>query len=338
VDAAVPWRKTVSQKQYVGEEKQKTLSLAKLVEVGRRLYREKGPSYSIWWFLKEIWKQRKQLVRFRDIYRFHHAISGVKSKNSTWKVLKRLEFYGFVRNLGGWYMPVMMDNQVVEGSIDFRRVRRRDQVLKSRKTETKLFSSIDKIPSEAKRVIKKARELIEKGEKWRAVDFLAHSLLGIRQTGVLLARKDSFFIYYEGKTGKMHVLKSEKLARIFDGLGIESGLLYNHRMYEADNIIRDLYGSHDIARRVHYLLKEQGLFTYPAEKLFYKIAYDFSTRTWKLVIYTFDGTRLIKKYEIPLQNTAIARDIRNKSGAIIAREHVKPENEETYFRRTKGML
>jgi len=149
-----------------------------LVELGKKLYYEKGPSYTIWWFLREIWVRRRHPVKLEDIYRFHQAVAGVKSKNSTVKALKRLELYGLVRGLGdGWYRPEILDESLVGGSIDFSRVRTRDQVL-GRKGG--LSSSLDKseeLPRPVQRVLEVAEELVRRGEKWRAVDLLAHTLL-----------------------------------------------------------------------------------------------------------------------------------------------------------------
>jgi len=79
------------------------------------------------------------------------------------------------------------------------------------------------------KVVKVVRRLIERGERWRAVDLMAHTLLPVRQTGVLIVRFNDISVYYENITQKMHMLKSEKLARVFEELGIGDGPPAMHR-------------------------------------------------------------------------------------------------------------
>ena len=320
----------------VGKEfRVRTYSTRGLVDEGRRLYLEKGPAYTIYWFLKQVWVRRGHPVKLEDVFRFHKLIAGVRSKNATLKVLKRLELYGIVKNLGyGFYKPVVLDSSIVEGSIDWRRVRTRDQVL--RKRGVKGSTSRD-VPREVKSVVKVASKLIKAGEKWRAVDLLAHTLLPVRKTGVLLARVGDTFIYYERKTDKLHMVKSPQLAQIFKSLGIVEEVLGRHKLFEADSIIRRMYGSHDIARKLHYLLKEKGWFEYPPPGWFYRVFKDpVTSRLW-IDIYVNKGGKLEKIWRIPSSESGEV-GLLVKAGAIVTREHVKPENENTYFNRSKGLL
>ena len=309
-----------------------------LLSLGRRLYYEKGPSYTIWWFLKQVYTKRRRLVKFRDIYKFHQAIAGVKSKNATWKILKRLELYGLIEDINGWYKPVILDESFVKGSIDWKRVRTRDQVIGSGAKGQSAKKVVEELPKPVQRVVAVARQLIEQGEKWRAVDLLAHTLLGIRQTGILVARKDDAFIYYEEKTSKMHMVKSNKLAEIFEQLGIHDEFLALHCEHEADNIIRRMYGSHDVARRIHYLLKEQGWFRYPSEHYYYRYFEDLVSKTWCIIIYVRRGNTLEEVWRIQQEQQQEGLMIQKRAGAIVTREHVKEENEETYFNRSKGLF
>jgi len=220
-----------------------------------------------------VWRWRRHWVKFEDLFRLHQSITGVKSKNATRKALRRLEEYGLIENLGdGYYRPLILDRSIAEGSIDFSRVRTRDQVL--RREVVAEFRRQGELPRELQPVLDTARRLIELGEKWKAVDLLAHTLLPIRRTGVLLARKDNMFIYYERKTDKLHMLKSQQIAKILDALGIRDEVLMAHRYHEADSVIRRLFGSHDNARRLHYLLKERGWFEYPEDKYYYRLIED----------------------------------------------------------------
>ncbi len=327
-------------RQYIGEEySRRRINSSDLVEMGRRLYYKKGPSYVIWWFLKQMWRARGRPIKFERIYRFHHEIAGVKSKNATWKILRRLEFYGLIDNLGGWYKPAVLDDTIVEGSIDWSRVRTRDQVIKPKSKETNAKSTTDNIPQPVIRIIKIAKDLIRRGEKWRAVDLLAHTLFGIRETGVLIGRKGDIFIIFERKTDKMHMWKSRKLAGILDKLGIHDEFLAFHRKYEASDIIKRLFGSHDVARRVHYLIKEKGWIEYLDPGCwYYRLYRDPLTGSWFISIYVRQGNRLEEVWRIPESIDENKMYIQRRAGAIVTREHVKEENEETYFNRSKGLF
>jgi len=322
----------------LGEARVKTRATADLVEEGRRLYREKGPSYTIWWFLREVWLRRRHPVKLEDIYRFHQAVAGVRSKNATVKALKRLELYGLVKNLGGgWYRPEVLDEGLASGSIDFSRVRTRDQVLGKKRELSSRLDKSEELPRPVQEVIDRARELIEKGERWRAVDLIAHTLLPVRESGILIARLGDLFIYYESKTSKMHMLHSEKLAKIFDELGIGEGSLALHRSQEASSIIRRMFGSHDNARRVHYLLKQLGWFQEVEGQYFWRLWEDPSSGLSYISIYKKTSGGLEEVARVP-PSVPEGLYTSSRGGAVVTREHVKEENEGTYFTRTKGWL
>jgi len=190
------------------------------------------------------------------------------------------------------------------------------------------------LPRPVRKVIEVARELVEKGEKWRAVDLLAHALLSVRQTGVLIARFNNIFIYYESMTGKMHMLKSEMLAKIFEELNITETALSLHRTQEADSIVRRLFRSHVIARRVHFLLKELGWFQTIHDQYFWRKWEDSVSGRAYISIYRKSPSGLVEVYRVPVEGTYISA----KGGAVLTREHVKPENEVRMHWRTKGML
>jgi hypothetical protein len=307
-----------------------------LLAKGRTLYREKGPSYTIWWFLREVWLRLRRPVRFSEVHMFHREIAGARSKNATWKILKRLELYGLARSVHGRYMPVVLDPRIVEGSIDRSRVRTREQVLPTTRPRVEPGERV--WPREVWPVIREALRLVGRGEKWRAVDLIAHTLLPVRKTGILLARRGDIFIYYESKTGKMHMIRSPMLARIFSYLGINDEVLAEHRRWEADALIRRMYGSHDIARRLHYLLKERGWFEYfePGE-WFYTLLVMPDGR-WRLsILHLLSPNRLVEEWRVEGEG-GLPLPPGERRGGILTREHAKEENEETYFNRSKGML
>ena len=325
-------------RKYMGT--RRTYGTRDLVSLGRKLYYEKGPSYTLWWFLKEVWVRRRHAVRLEDVYRFHRRIAGIRSKNATWKILKRLEGYNVVACVGcGRYVPLVLDEKIVRGAIDWRRIRRRDQVVKRGERGRKELTR-----SGAEQVVGKivgiARILVERGDVWKAVDLIAHTILPIRETGVLVLKINDEFIYFERKTGKMHLVKSRWLCEVWKDLGLPDGVLVNHKDHGASGIIRRLFGSYDVARRLHYWLKELGYFEYRSDmgdSLFYELGMDLVTGRYVFSLYRLAGINKFEKIlEVP--NTGSNKKIVKKAGPIVMSEHVKEENEGTYFNRSKGMF
>jgi len=91
---------------------------------------------------------------------------------------------------------------------------------------------------------------------------VVYSLVGARETGYLLLWFNYTFVYCEQKTGFYHYFYSELLNRYFRMLGLNQGIMYRSTMeYQkamqiANRYIRRHYGSHQIARRIHYRLKK----------------------------------------------------------------------------------
>ena len=56
----------------------------------------------------------------------------------------------------------------------------------------------------------------------------------------------------------MRITRSRPIAKVFESLGISDDPLGLRRRQGASALIRRLFGSHDNARRVRYLLKELG--------------------------------------------------------------------------------
>jgi len=134
------------------------------------------------------------------------------------------------------------------------------------------------------------------------------------------------------------MIRSVKLAEIFDSLGIKNEILAVHRQHEADSIIKHLFGSHDNARRLHYLLKERGWFDYPQEKYFYRIFEDPNSGTWWISVYKMNPRTGGLEEEFRVSTGGAEVGLQVKAGPILTREHVKEENEESYFHRVKGWI
>jgi len=312
----------------------------KHVELWRSMYARWGPSRALYLFLFSRYLYLRAPTSLGLAYEFHHMIASTKSKNATLKILQRLAGYGVIRKVcDGVYIPVAAPD-VAFNAIDGSRVRLRNQVVgtNSRNSFQDADSEVSRVPRAVAAIISTAKRLVEEGKKWIAVDLLAHTLLPVRRTGVLLARRGDVFVFYERKTRKMHMLRSPSLAEIFRGLGIGNSFLGLHRLHEADNIIRELFSSHENARRIHYQLKELGWFHYPQEHYFYK--FEFYPKP-RLLIIRMTGNKLETFAEIVLSDTdvKILEELGiPPKGPVVAKEHVKMENEETYHYRPRNLI
>jgi len=119
-----------------------------------------------------------------------------------------------------------------------------------------------RVLARAEKVRKYAERLARKGYLDAALDLIAHTLLGVRKTGVLWAwLPGDIFIYYEEKTGFFHAVESSYVGDILRGLGIENGITAWHlgREDRSHWIIRSLFHSFPEARSVAQGLWELGL-------------------------------------------------------------------------------
>jgi len=332
------------------------------IEALRKIHVKKGATYMIYASFTAGFEK----LTFKQIHEIYKAVAGVSSKGSTGRILRWLTENGFLEKAGrGIYkLPEPIKEMITteEGkreilellseALDKRALKstikhRMSRILKARKGELETKEEEKKIPKSAKKVIAIAQSLIKEGKKAEAIDLIAHTLLPIRKTGLLIARKGDIFIYYERKTGKMHLLKSKKLAEIFEQLGITDELLYYH-YGKATKLIKKLFGSHQNARRVHYHLKELGWFEYPFKTNYmFELTPDVEIPTillinqqpqWILRIFKLADKRELLRIQIPAKDVEELSKKVKKKGQVVTREHVKEQNEESYFYRTGGLL
>jgi len=309
-------------------------------ELWRSMYASYGSSRTLYLFMFSRYMYLKTPTAFSLAYEFHHMIAGTKSKNATLKILKRLKDYGLIRTAySGMYIPIATLD-IAFNAIDESRTRLRSQVIRvdNHNNAQRENLEVHKVPRAVAEVLSVVEKLVKEGNKWIAVDLLAHTLLPVRLTGVLIARICDFFLYYEFKTRKMHMIGSRRVSELLESLGVADAILLRLKLHSTDTIIRDLFASYENARRVHYLLKELGWFHYPQEHYFYKLEFYPKPR---LLIIRMTGNKLETFAEILLSDTdvKILEELGIPSkGPIVAREHVKTENEETYHYRPRNIM
>ena len=221
----------------------------------RRVYREKGIQYAIVHALNRL----DVGVKFSDIKLLYELAIGRKVSNGTVEdLLKRLVKKGIL-NVGDLYY-LAVDLEVARTVMDLKRARNGLRgALKTMGGKSGRMSGKHGeccgLPSPIKRVLKMARELLEKDYRM-AVDFVAHTLIGVRKTGTWILWFKDYFVYHENKTGLIHYFRSQKLSSILKELGLKPGVMTEHEHYPSEKYILEHYGSYTNARRIHYLLKE----------------------------------------------------------------------------------
>ncbi len=243
----------------------------------------------------------------------------------------------------GRYYSLVTKQEIAFSRIDRSRVRiQQSKAWKERKERQEPAKS-KKLPHEpyvAKLAFKGAKKIAQKHGRLAAAYFLVYSLVGARETGILLLWLNTMFIYCEQKTGFCHYFYSELLHRYFLLLGLKEGIMYrNTTEYQkaiqvANKYIKKYYRSHQVARRLHYKLKnEKYIYTKPEEdetlniELFYYEDGNLGIRVWN------NSMKKIK-YAVNLTNKSIER---REIKPAYPYEHVYEPNEETYFNRPAGI-
>ncbi|RLG77703.1 MAG: hypothetical protein DRO12_01475 [Thermoprotei archaeon] len=284
----------------------------------RRVYREKGIQYAIVYALNRLGVD----VRFSDIKLIYELVVGRNVSNGTvGDLLKRLVKKGILKRVGDLYY-LAVDLRVAKTVMDLKRARNGLRgALRAMDGRSDRVSGEHgecyRLPQPIKRVLKMARELLEK-DYWLAVDFIAHTLVGVRKTGAWILWFKDYFIYHENKTGLIHYFKSQKLSSILRELDLKPGVMTRHEHHLSEKYIIERYGSYTNARRIHYLLKELGWFEY-GKPLLLELSKDY------LSIRELSSSKTLLRHG----------DTNNESGQIktivYGGEHIDEENELTYF-------
>jgi len=169
--------------------------------------------------------------------------------------------------------------------------------------------------------------------------FLAYTLLGIRQTGHLLLWYNGWFIVLEPKTGYAHHFYSWLLHWMLQQLGLVEGVYYrpNDREHmEAQRIaqkcIREIYGSHQATRRLHYMLWEEKLVWSNEDEVYTVKIHHYADGEVGVQVLDKSGreelySNGVRKEPPPRVNTYTA----------LPHRHVDPRREETYHHRPTGI-
>jgi hypothetical protein len=329
---------------YVGEKERQRTLLDEISSFGRR-HRQLG----LFLFIYYWYALHGHGADFRRLWRFYNSISDhVVHENTVRKQLKLLENKGLVEERGGKYYPKVSDLEAAAAAFDVERSRAgkmgarrafRQYIYRGR---VKPLALPKQLKGYVRRIAETAVRLVERGRREAALDLIVHTLLPVRESGVLWLWRGDEFIYYESKVGakgEFHSARSQLLADFLKSLGFREGLMIYHvRGHDAaKKIIRKLFGrgymSWPWARSIFYALKKYGL---AGEGNYYILEHRYENGIIYLYLKDYYGN-IVNVYEYLWPDEASlpppANRERQGKFVVIGKQHVKDENEESYFSR-----
>jgi len=330
----------------VGEKKSEKVRLEQIIEIGKR-FRQLGLYLFIWYW----YYQYKDGVDFSRLWCFYNNISEhVVHPETVRKQLRMLQVKGLIEEKNGKYYPVPLPADVVVKMFDVKRshVGKRGATARLRQILYRnQLPFVEELPKNLKyyveKVVQLAVQLMRQGKREAALDLSAHTLLPLRESGVLWLWRGDEFIYYERKTmteGTFHSVKFPALADLLRKLGFKEGVMvwhiYGHE--EAKQLIHKIFNKGHLswpwARSIFYKLKDLGL-AEEGGRYIIEIEY----RNLALIVALRDVYgNLIKEYHEPwFQETILPPPLSDSKTKdrylVLGRQHIKPENEESYFSR-----
>lgn len=310
-----------------------------------KVYKRYGIQLALWTALKLLYPNGASFSRVKALYEL--LTSRRVSKGTVGNTLARMLRKKILeRTADGLYKPVEMSPEVLRSRIDLRRVRFPWQVLRLKTRGVKdtgtrslpEMSSLANLPAPIYRAYERALRIAEKHGPLAGLYFLLHTLMGTRQTGYLLLWYNGWFINCERKTSFCHHYYSWLLHHMLESIGLGEGIYYpNTREHKearrtAQRYIREYYGSHQAARRLHYLLRERGY-----------IETDDEIYTIRIHHYPLSGDVGVEILDAKGNEILYTEGLRDELSRVETRtslpyQHVDEDNEETYFHRPGGLF
>ena len=322
-------------------------TLKKIVEYGR-VHRQLG----LYLYLLEKYRETGEGLSLHHLHSFYSKMIGRPIHEETVRrQLKLLINKGLVREEGGAYYPVPLPAEVVVKLFDVKRaeagrvgaIKRLRQVIYENS-----LPAVKTLPKSLKyyveTIVEKARKLVEEGKREVALDLVVHTLLPLRENGVLWLWRGDEFIYYEKKTmneGIFHCVRFPALSKLLQELGFQEGIMVHHVLGhdEASDIIRKIFGkgylSWPWARSVFYGLKRMGL---AEEGSYYILELEYRDIMIYLYLRDYPFYNLIKAYSLPWRGSdglppPLSVEKPKVRYPVIGKQHIKEENEGSYFSR-----
>jgi len=299
-------------------------------------------------FIYYWYARYKNGVDFRRLWRFYNNIAGhIVHENTVRKQLKQLENKGLIEVKDNRVYPKVKDLDAIIDLFDFKRskagkrgaMKRLRKVLKLRTSpELEELDITRNLEYYVKRVLSIASKLVFEGKRWEALDLIAHTLLPIRETGVLWLWRRDEFIYYERKAKpSVRCVRFLALSEALKRLGFEEGIMVDHikgHKYVKE-IIHKLFAKGNLSwpwsRSVFYGLKKYEL---ASEGSNYIIEFFYKNGLLKILLKDYYGN-LLAIYEKEWQGRP-PEPLANRNYykvMAVGKQHIYEENESGYFDR-----
>ena len=284
--------------------------LEKIIEFSRR-HRGLG----LYLYLYYLYSVTKDGVTLSQIHSFYNKMVGRAVARETVKnQLKLLINKGLLIEKNGKYYPIPVPEDVLAKLFDLKRsengkkgaLKRLRQIIYDNQ-----MPAVKSLPESLKHyvrvIIEKARELVKEGRREAALDLLAHTLLPLRETGVLWLWRGDEFIYYERKImreGVFHSVRFPALARLLKELGFQEGIMVHHILghEESRQLIDRIFSKEHLswpwARSFFYKLKQLG---FAEEGNYYIVELEHKDLTLLVYFRDYYGN-LLKEYLMPWFN------------------------------------
>ena len=334
-------RNNVRLKVDVGEKERGILE--EIIRFGKS-NRQLGLYLFIYWY----YAQYKNGIEFRKLWRFYNNIANhAVHENTVRKQLQLLQNKGLIEIRNNRIYPKVKDLEAVIDLFDFKRSRagKRGALKRLRRTlrlrlhpESEQLEVPKSLDYYVRRILSIAGRLIREGRRWEALDLIVHTLLPVRETGVLWLWRRDEFIYFEPKAKpSVHCVRFSALARALKKLGFEEGIMVDHIKghKNARDIIHKIFGKGNLSwpwgRSVFYGLKKYKL---ASEGRNYIVEFFWRNGLLKLVLMDYYGNTLAiyeKEWRDrppePLSNRTYYKTV------AVGKQHIYEENENNYFSR-----
>ncbi|NPA98093.1 MAG: hypothetical protein GXO43_01820 [Crenarchaeota archaeon] len=311
-----------------------------------KIYRKYGIQAALWTAIKKLYPNGATFKQIHTLYK-HITQNNNVSKGTVGNTLSiMLKKKLLVKINRGKYRAINLNQTIALSRINTSRVRypwQTHRAANKKKTKKTLLQTntnliLDILPKPIQRAYIRAKEITKQHGPLTGLYFMLHTLLGARQTGHLLLWLDELFIILERKTGFCHHYYSYILCRLLHLLGLEEGTYYNpedpeHRKARktAQKYIRKYYGSHQNARRLHYMLREEDLIW--SDNKVYTIKIYHYTETIGIEIYDYKGQELLYTNGVQANKTPV----KIETITSMPYHHIRKKNEETYFHRPSNI-
>lgn len=298
----------------------------------RGIYQRYGAQYAV---IKIMTDYNLELT-YTHLKLLYEALLGRRISNGTvGDLLSRLVRKGLIIKIEDRYcINKRLDLETAKTVIDAKRAANGmkgaratlSRIHKSNREESRIENK-PTLPRSIEKALSIALRLIRE-DYWKGVDFIAHTLVGVRKTGAWILWIRDYFICKERKTGFLHYFRSKTLSEVLRTIGLREGFMIEHVNHSVEDIVQTYYGSYANARRLHYALKELGWFEY-GEPIILEIYYSIYSQYLAL--------RKLYTDEVLVEIGDPSYRDRAKKFLIYGGEHVDKENEEAYFHRPAGL-